>query len=587
MTTLPEKIGPYRIVEELGRGAMGVVYRAEDEAIGREIAVKVVRLDQFSSADEKAQLRVRLMREARAAGILNHPGIVTVYQLGDHEDIVYVAMEFVDGRSLEKLMSDGVELGLPRIFSILKQIAAGLDYAHAAGIVHRDIKPANILVRRDGSAKVSDFGIAKIASQKFTQTGMVLGTPAYMSPEQIMATQVDGRADQFSLAVMAFQLLSGRQPFRAESSAGLLIQIVQTEPPPLHVLDGRFPPAASAVLGRALAKKPQDRFPSCMSFVEALAVASAQPAPPAQALPGRAAPPQPAPVPVARRESKYRGKLWMAVAAATAISILGMFAWVKSRASAAKPVVVEQVKPGVKNPAPVPVPEEERPAANEAEGPPSMRVNPLDGLEYVRIPAGAFQMGCAAGEARCKADSKPAREVAIRRAFYISKTEVTADAYGKIAVTRETGKTPISRVSWTEAKKFCELAGGRLPTEAEWEYAARAGEAGPQTGELEGVAWYAVNSGGAAREVGVRQPNAFGLYDTLGNVWEWVSDIYGPTYYRIGPSIDPPGPSRGSQRVVRGGAFSTPEVYVSLSARFAFPPSIRDATIGFRCVLND
>ncbi|MBE0660187.1 MAG: SUMF1/EgtB/PvdO family nonheme iron enzyme [Bryobacteraceae bacterium] len=580
MTTLPEKIGPYRILEELGRGAMGVVYRAEDEAIGREIAVKVVRLDQFSSADEKAQLRVRLMREARAAGILNHPGIVTVYQLGDHEDIVYVAMEFVDGRSLEKLMSDGVELGLPRIFSILKQIAAALDYAHAAGIVHRDIKPANILVRRDGSAKVSDFGIAKIASQKFTQTGMVLGTPAYMSPEQIMAAQVDGRADQFSLAVMAFQLLSGRQPFRAESSAGLLIQIVQNEPPPLHVLDGRFPPAASAVLGRALAKKPQERFASCMGFIDALSAACVQKA---QTPPMGVVAAVPGPAPAVKSGSKHHGKLWLAVAAATAILILGLFAWVRTRAAAPAQSVVAHKQQAAQSPAPL----EPKPELEKDKGPAAMRVNALDGLEYVRIPAGAFQMGCAAAEARCKADSKPAREVTISRAFYISKTEVTADAYGKIAVTRETGKTPISGVSWTEAKKFCELAGGRLPTEAEWEYAARAGDAGPQAGALDAVAWYAANSGGAAREVGVRQPNAFGLHDTLGNVWEWVSDIYGPSYYRIGPSIDPPGPGRGAQRVVRGGAFSTPEGYVSLSARFAFPPSIRDATIGFRCVLND
>lgn len=564
---------------------MGVVYRAEDDAIGREIAVKVVRLDQFSSADEKAQLRVRLMREARAAGILNHPGIVTVYQLGDHDDIVYVAMEFVEGRSLEKIMSAGVQLEPPRIISILRQIAAALDYAHAAGIVHRDIKPANILVRRDGSAKVSDFGIAKIASQKFTQTGMVLGTPAYMSPEQIMAAQVDGRADQFSLAVMAFQMLSGRQPFRAESSAGLLIQIVQNEPPPLHVLDGRYPPEASAVLGRALSKKPQDRFPSCMTFVDTLWAACAKTSP-APAPPAGMETPQPGPVRGNGPASRPRVRMWIAVAAVMLISILGLFAWVKSRASMPEQPAVNSQP--VRTQAGQPATQTEPQAAQRRdEAPAAVRVNPLDGLEYVRIPAGSFQMGCAAGETPCKADARPLREVTIGRDFYISKTEVTVDAYGKIAVIRETGKYPMSRVSWQEANKFCGLAGGRLPTEAEWEYAARGGAAGQPAGTLDGSAWYQSNSGGAAREVGVKQPNGFGLYDTLGNVWEWVSDAYSASYYRIGPALDPAGPAGGSQRVVRGGAFSTPEGYVSLSARFAFPPSIRDATIGFRCVLND
>ncbi|MBA3973756.1 MAG: hypothetical protein C0504_06000 [Candidatus Solibacter sp.] len=594
MSTLPERIGPYRILEELGRGAMGVVYRAEDEAIGREIAVKVVRLDQFSSAEEKAQLRVRLMREARAAGILNHPGIVTVYQLGDHEDIVYVAMEFVDGRSLERLMSDGVDLGRPRIFSVLRQIAAALDYAHAAGIVHRDIKPANILVRRDGSAKVSDFGIAKIASQKFTQTGMVLGTPAYMSPEQILAAQVDGRADQFSLAVMAFQMLSGRQPFQAESSAGLLIEIVQNEPPPLHVLDGRFPPAASAVLGRALSKKPEQRFPSCRGFVDALAEACVQTA---QAAPVEQQPPGPAkaaPAPPVKAGGANADRTWLAVAAGTAILVLVLVVGLKWGLS-----LLEALKGGVKPavtgqtaaiqtaaPVPVPAPAEVQPEPRQSEHPPAVRVNPADGLEYVLIPAGTFQMGCEGGGAPCKADAKPVRDVTISRAFHISRTEVTQEAYGKVLGTGQKGRKPVSRVNWREANRYCQLAGGRLPTEAEWEYAARAGEAGPRMGALDAVAWYAANSGGAESEVGLRRKNAFGLHDMLGNVWEWVNDIYGASYYRNGPLTDPPGPENGSQRVVRGGSYSTPPEYVNVASRFAFPPLTRDASIGFRCVLN-
>ena len=280
--SLPEFIGPYRVLEELGRGAMGVVYRAEDLTIGREVAGKVVRFDQYLTADEKAQLRMRLMREASAAGKLNHPGIVTVYQLSEHENVVFIAMECVPGVSLEKILAAGPMRDANRVFAILRQVAEALDYAHDAGVIHRDIKPGNILVREDGRAKITDFGIAKIASQHLTQTGMVLGTPSYMAPEQLMAAQIDGKADQFSLAVMAFLMLSGRPPFKADSMAALIFQIVQTEPPPLHELAGQYPAEASAVLSRALAKKAADRFPTCTAFIDALE-AACRPAPAAVA----------------------------------------------------------------------------------------------------------------------------------------------------------------------------------------------------------------------------------------------------------------------------------------------------------------
>ncbi len=563
---LPEKIGPYRILAELGRGAMGVVYRAEDPAIGREVAIKVVRLDQFSSSDEKAQLRLRLMREASAAGKLNHHGIVTVYQLGEHEDVVYVAMELVDGKSLGDVLSSGVVFQQATIFSVLRQIAVALDYAHAAGIVHRDVKPANILLRADGSAKISDFGIAKIASQKFTQSGVVLGTPSYMAPEQIMASQVDGRADQFSLAVMAFLMLSGRQPFKAESSAGLLIQIVQTEPPPLHVLDARYPPAASAVLGRALSKKPQDRFPTCLQFVEALA----------QACHGIAAQPVAAIPPPPRKPAPVAGRhvIWASVAAGLVIVSMGLF----SR------YFTKQTQPVISS-TQAPAPSAERSPAPPPAADPNRRINPVDGLTYLRIRAGAFQMGCSGGETRCKPDTRPVREIQISKDFFISQTEVTLDAYDRVLKTGAVGPQPVTNVNWNEARQYCELAGGRLPTEAEWEYASRAGVQGRLYGAVGEIAWFKDNSGGLTRPVASKAPNANGLHDLLGNAWEWTADIYSAPYYRRGPSIDPPGPERGTERVVRGGSFSTPDGYVSLSARFSFPPRTKDATIGFRCVM--
>ena len=205
------EIGRYRIVRELGRGAMGVVYHAMDPNIGRAVAVKTIRLNEVTNTQERARLKERLFREARSAGMLSHPGIVTIYDVDQQGDLAYIAMEFVDGPTLDDLMSRSEPLAPQQMFAILGQTAVALDYAHGKGIVHRDMKPANIMIDPEGSAKITDFGIAKItASEQFTMTGTIIGTPHYMAPEQVQGHTVDGRADQFSLAVMAFEMLTGR-----------------------------------------------------------------------------------------------------------------------------------------------------------------------------------------------------------------------------------------------------------------------------------------------------------------------------------------------------------------------------------------
>ena len=278
----PEKIGDYKILGELGRGAMGVVYRALDTRIGREVAIKVIRLDAAPAGEDAAQLWQRLVREASAAGRLNHPGIVTIHQLGEEERNVFIVMEYVPGSSLEKLLP---RLDLGQRLEILRQCADALDYAHRSGVVHRDIKPANILVRQDGCAKIADFGIAKLtegATQALTVSGMSVGSPAYMSPEQVRGEPVDGRSDQFSLAVVAFQMLTGRLPFVAETAHAVMYQIVSVDPfapgsPARSAVDPRYVPA----LARALSKSPNDRFPACAAFVNELRGGSApMPGPP-------------------------------------------------------------------------------------------------------------------------------------------------------------------------------------------------------------------------------------------------------------------------------------------------------------------
>lgn len=266
-----ERIGPYRLDEEIGRGGMGIVYRGFDAAIGRTVAVKIIRPQQFSTAEEDAQLKLRFAREAAAAGKLSHPNIVVIYQLGEENGIQYMAMEFVAGLSLEQFLSRGGPMETDTTVSILRQIADALDFAHSEGIVHRDVKPANILVRADGRVKITDFGVARILSQTLTQAGITVGTPSYMAPEQILAARVDGKADQFSLGVIAYQMLSGRKPFDAGTGPGVIYQIMNAEPPSLNEVNTRLTPACAEVVHRALSKDPDGRYPNCSAFVRTLA----------------------------------------------------------------------------------------------------------------------------------------------------------------------------------------------------------------------------------------------------------------------------------------------------------------------------
>ena len=269
----PATIGGYEILGELGRGAMGVVYHGRDSGIGRPVAIKVIRVDAGTSFKEGADLRQRLIREASVAGKIYHPGIVTVHQLGEEDDKVFIVMEFVDGSSLEHLLSNNPALDRAWVLDILAQIAVALDYAHKSGVVHRDIKPANILVRSDGRVKIADFGIAKIAASAatgMTGAGVSIGSPAYMSPEQIQASEIDGRSDQFALGTIAFQMLAGRMPFKGTTAHTLMFQIVMADPFEPQPGDVPVSPEVRAVLSRALAKNPRDRFPDCASFIQAL-----------------------------------------------------------------------------------------------------------------------------------------------------------------------------------------------------------------------------------------------------------------------------------------------------------------------------
>jgi serine/threonine protein kinase len=266
-----DRIGRYKIVRELGRGAMGVVYHAIDPNIGRPVAIKTIVLDTARKPEEQERMRERLFREARSAGILSHPGIVTIYDVEQHGSLAYIAMEYVDGPTLNYMLSEPSAFSPERIFSILGQTAAALDYAHQKGIVHRDIKPANIMIAADGTVKITDFGIAKIAaSEQFTLTASIVGTPHYMSPEQVQGLSIDGRSDQFSLAVIAFEMLTGEKPYTGEHLTTVVYKIVAEAPPMPRSLNPTLSRDIESVIQKGLSKKPADRFRTCQEFVSAL-----------------------------------------------------------------------------------------------------------------------------------------------------------------------------------------------------------------------------------------------------------------------------------------------------------------------------
>jgi serine/threonine protein kinase len=325
-----QKLGRYTLLEVLGQGGMGVVYRAVDPAIGRTVAIKTILFQGNVGEQEASALRSRLLRESQAGGQLSHPNIVAVYDVCEQDDMSYIVMEFVDGQTLERAIGNDTSLRPGgEALRVIRETASALDYAHSRGIVHRDIKPANIMLQTDGAVKIADFGIAKAAQfSPLTQSATILGSPYYMAPEQWKGEPVTGRADQYALAVVAYALFTGNRPFEGDTMATLAAKALYEEPPPATKSNPALPPAIDDVFRQALSKNAAARYESCGQFADALRSAYEKRLP-VETVP--AASPSATPPPDRLRRSFRVAAIFLLVGLTTAVGL-----WLYQRSKAAE-----------------------------------------------------------------------------------------------------------------------------------------------------------------------------------------------------------------------------------------------------------
>ena len=398
----PESLGRYRIVDQIGQGAMGVVYRARDPIIDRVVALKTI--DPHLSGDALREFNERFFHEAKSAGRLNHPNIVTIYDAGEADGNAYIAMEYLEGPSLRQILDDHPTLPVSRVMEIGAQVARGLAYAHEHGVVHRDVKPANVILVNGRRPKITDFGIAGAAGAVNSE---LAGSPKYMSPEQVRGEALDGRADVFSLGAVLYELLTGKQPFTGEDVESIIAAVREHEPPPPSTLNARVPRDVDRVVMRMLAKRAEDRYTTARRAMRHLGLLAERAADFEKAHAAEAAeadairqPREPAgeettvvlgmAPPATRGASRY----W--AAAGVAAAVVAMVAWNTRTHAPVEPVVVTKTAPAPVASAPVPAPVEEplpapAPAAQPAPAPkrvaPAAKAPRKPPVEAVQAPA--------------------------------------------------------------------------------------------------------------------------------------------------------------------------------------------------------
>lgn len=518
----------YVVERELGAGGFAVVFLVRDLSLKRHLAVKVLSPDLITSHSVLERFR----REAETVARLSHPNIVPLHFFGQKDDLLYLVMAYVDGSSVgDRLTREGLPVEDAR--RIMSEVASALAHAHKHGVIHRDIKPQNVLIDSEsGRCLVTDFGIARTADGgTLTATGMFVGTPAYLAPEQIEGTPSDHRADIYALGVMSYEMFAGRQPFEGATPTAMLMKRLAGPPEKLSKVRPETPRVVQATIERCLAQDPEARFQSASDVVQSLASEVTQ---------------------VESGGLKLRLGMIGAGLALIATAIIAVVA-VQSRKT-----------PDVAAPPPA----------------------PLAGSGMVVIPAGDYRIGSDSGAVA----ARPAHTVSLA-AFGIDRLEVTVGDYQRFidstgaaipwSGANPDATIPVTGVHQTEAAAFCAWRhpnGGRLPTEQEWEAAAR-GLTGPPAGNTRGAGAGAPVAAGS--HPGAATPG--GIRDLIGNVWEWTSS---PMQSYPGGSALPD--SMSKFRVIRGGAFNTPDSMASVFIRgYALPTASRDALLstGFRCAM--
>jgi formylglycine-generating enzyme required for sulfatase activity len=633
------RLGKYEIVAEIGRGGTGCVYRGYDPDLERDVAIKV--LASYLVEEEGAVKRFR--REARLMARLKHPNIVTVYDVGMDGDHHYFVMEHLAGDTLAQIIRHRAPLPPGEVLTILAPLAAALDYAHGYGMVHRDVKPGNIIVGPGGRVTLTDFGIVRAAAEtQLTTRGTMVGTPRYMSPEQVEGRDVDGRSDQYSLGVVAYEMLSGQVPFQIDNPLSMLYKIAHEKTPPIGEVRAGLPAGVEAVLERVLLKNPDERYSTAAGFISALgqAIVGDLVEVETQAIARLAAKTaKPSAANRAAAHLRLRGRMWPIVGSGV---LLGLALLAFGLAGRGKPSPASGPA-GLMTPSsvltrPPGIPSEQYVGERAGETVRSVVLPTGGSVPMVYVPAGDFIMGTDLSNDY----EKPPHQVYLD-AFWIDRTEVTnaqfasfveATGYQTDAERRGGGTNysaegrvpveganwrhpqgprsdlvglddhPVILVSWNDAAAYCAWRDARLPTEAEWEKAARGDDGRKHPwGDLFyrdllnycdtncAFDWRATGADDGFRftaPVGSYPAGAspYGVLDMAGNVREWVADWYREDYYGHSPSTNPAGPATGAMRAARGSAWHDVEWTIRITDRYRYDPASAGDEVGFRCAAD-